>query len=219
MTGFVASFLPLLVMGMFLNASANLFAKRQALAGLLVCVGAIGYVGGLLLKSADEYFERIELPAVLETTTILADDGRRYSVTAPLERVQRYAPDGSFELGWFIDTGGGPVAIGLTGHDKIVVAGLRHRQSQVFEVDGTPDGPPRPFVNRNQSGWQSHVNPQSFDVQDLQLAASQRIDNPPLNWWTTLLFPFWHPTLAWILMVLGAVLSWLSGAPGSREPA
>lgn len=120
--------------------------------------------------------------------------------------------------GWFVASGGGPVAIGLTEDGKIAVAAVRTRQVEFFHLDGAPAGPPMPFSNRYKVQANNYLGPADRIVDGVAFQTAVRTDNPGPHWNTVLLFPLGSPLLAWALILCGIVLG--SGYPGgSRRPS
>ena len=109
--------------------------------------------------AAGTLLQNVELPAFFQTATIVTPDGRRFAATAPLSRVQRYDTAGRFETGWFVDSGGGSLAIGLTTDGKIAVAAARTRRVEIFNADGSPAGAPMPFTKRDKSLMGDYLRP------------------------------------------------------------
>jgi hypothetical protein len=144
----------------------------------------------------------MELPTFFETTSIVGPGDRTFAATIPLARIQRYDSDGQFETGWFVDSAGGVFAIGMTADGRIAVAAGRTKQVAFFNPDGSPAGSPRPFT------WSDGLikgvlRPSNCWVAGEAFADPIQVENPETHWVTLVLFPLWHPFVAWLLMGAG----------------
>ena len=99
-------------------------------------MGISGFFGTFVLPSLGNSIWWLELPTYYETKTIRSNDGRYYSATSHLQRIQQYDPDGNFEMGWFVDAGGGTFLIGFTEDGAVASASARKDHLEVFSPDG-----------------------------------------------------------------------------------
>jgi hypothetical protein len=157
----------------------------------------------LALPATGTWLQHVELPPFFETTTIRGPEGRTFAATMPLARVQRYDGDGRFETGWFVRSGGGIIAIGLTTDGRIAVGAIRSKQVEFFNPDGSSAGPPRPCSDGLLYGL---LRPTYCRVDGVAFANPIQVENPPAHWATLVLFPLWDPFVAWLLGVSGLVL-------------
>ncbi len=171
---------------------------------VLVVVGALGFFAPFYLPRAGTSLRNIELPTFFETITIVLPDGGRLTATQPTQRVQRYDRDGRFQYGWFINTGGGLFAIGLSRDGDLVVCTVRGKRTLVYDFEGK-------LVHEESCLFQPHLNmsplePWSFPSSAIQL---QQVDpaQPPLaSWQSFALVPLWHPFVAWLMIAGGGVM-------------
>jgi hypothetical protein len=208
----------------FLVVAAQLVYRGHVLSGALFALGALGFVPAIvILPAMGTLLDGVELPAHFETTTIVGPGGKRYALTSHLSRVQRYDRAGRFERGWFVGSGGGWAEIGLTTDDKIAVLAWRPRQVEIFNPDGSPAAPPRSFATRDKLAKrrdylcpsEHHLCPSEYLIEGVALQNPTPASNPSVRWNTLLLFPLWHPFVAWLLMFCGMMLGGI--VPALRE--
>jgi hypothetical protein len=195
----------------FLSMAAWLFYRGQVLSGALLALGALGFVAvPVILTTTGTLLDGVELPAFFHATTILGPDGKRFALTSHLSRVQRYDRCGRFERGWFVNSGGGRVEIGLTTDGKIAVLAWRPRQVEIFNPDGSPAVPPKSFSTLAKVAMrrddlcpsEHHLCPSEYLIEGVALQNPTPADNPKPHWNTVLLFPLSSPLVAWLLMGL-----------------
>jgi len=195
---------PLFFLFVFLAVAVRLTYRGHVLCGTLIGVGALGLFGAPMLPANGTWLRYVELPPFFETTSIVGPGNRTFAATTPLARIQRYDSDGRFETGWFVDSAGGIFAIGLTADGQIAVAAARTKRVEFFNPDGSSAGPPRPFtwsgglmngVLRSSNCW----------VEGVAFADPIQVRHPGPHWTTLVLFPLWHPFIAWLLAVSGGV--------------
>ena len=186
----------------FLAMAAWLLWKGRALSGALLVLGACGWFAPFILPAAGSRFRHVELPAFFETATIATADGRTFALTQHLSRLQRYDPAGDFELGWFVNSVGGAVSIGVTTDGKIVVAAMRTKRVEFFNPDGSSAEPSRPFT-RDPKNWSDYLQPSEFHVDGVTFETPTVAKNPGIRWNTVLLLPLWSPVVAWALLACG----------------
>lgn len=194
--------IPLVFLIVFLAFAVHLASRGDALCGALIGLGALGFFGAVLLPATGAWLQHVELPPFFETTSIVGPGGRTFAATRPLARIQRYDSDGRFEAGWFVDTGGGPFAIGLTMDGRIAVAAGRTKRVEFFDQDGSSTRPSQPFTCSSGS-TDGVLRPWNCQVDFVALADPHEVGHPGAHWATLVLFPLWDPLVAWLLMVSG----------------
>jgi hypothetical protein len=199
----MAGILSILVgLGFFLAAAAWLLWKGHMFSGVLLALGTLGWFAPAILPAAGNRLRHVELPAFYETATIVGPAGRTFAFTQHLSRLQRYDLAGRFEAGWFVDSAGGKVAIGVTTDGKIAVAAVRTRRVEFFNPDGSFAGPLRPFT-RDPKNWSDYLQPSEVRVDGVTFETPTVAKNPSVRWNTLLLFPLWGPEVAWFLGACG----------------
>jgi hypothetical protein len=199
----MAGVLSILVgLGFFLAAAAWLLWKGHMFSGVLLALGTLGWFAPAFLPAAGNRLRHVELPAFYETATIVGPAGRTFAFTQHLSRLQRYDLAGRFEAGWFVDSAGGKVAIGVTTDGKIAVAAVRTRRVEFFNPDGSFAGPSRPFT-RDPKNWSDYLRPSEVRVDGVTFETPTVAKNPSVRWNTLLLFPLWGPEVAWFLGACG----------------
>jgi hypothetical protein len=203
----------MLILEVLLLTACIVLALRQSvsrrLAGfVLLALAAVSGFGDLVLKSAGDSLQHVELPAYFQTTTIELPDARRIAFARSLQRVQRYSSDGTFERGWFVNADGGMLAggysLGVTADDRIVLASDRLKQAELYTVDGRLDGGNRPFRRIGKgAGVPAVMPPGSFLIDGVSLMAPVRTGNPRLGWSTVLPSLFLHSWTGWALFWFG----------------
>lgn len=199
---------PIVFLIVFLAGAVRLAFRGQALCGALIGLGTLGFFGAFMLPATGTRLRHVELPPFFETTSIVGPGGRTFTATIPLARIPRYDSDGRFESGWFVHSAGGTFAIGLTADGRIAVAAARTKQIEFFNLDGSLAGPPRPFTLITWPGESMNegmLRPSNCRVEGVVFVDPNQVKNPPAHWATLMLFPLWHPFVAWLLMVLGFV--------------
>jgi hypothetical protein len=186
---------------------------QLGLARVMLAAGVIGMAGLVGLPRLGDHLQQVELPAVFATTTLSAADGRRYSLSGSLRRVQRYSPAGAFELGWFVP-GQGMLAIGITADDRIVIGSNDPKSSQIFSADGVPDGATRPHRQKG-NGKTGVMWPRDFAVEGVPLAQPQIASNPQSIGVALRLLPLTHWLVAWALLSAGFCLLMIPWNPAS----
>src|SRR5262249_24551490 len=145
--------------------------------------------------------------AFYETATMVGPGGRAFALTQHLARLQRYDAAGQFELGWFVDSKGGLVSLGLTTDGKIAVAAWRTRRVEFFDPDGSSARPSTPFTGGANILMNRHLGPSEYHVDGVAFETPAVANNPVVRWNTLLLFPLWHPSVAWFLGACGILLT------------
>lgn len=210
--------IPLVFLIVFLANAVRLALRGHLLCGALVGLGALGFFGAALLPTTGVWLRSVELPPFFETSSIVGPEGRTFTATIPLARIQRYDGNGHFETGWFVDSAGGAFSIGMTVDGRIAVAAARTKRVEFFNPDGSSVGPPRPFIS---SGGLTNgvLRPSNGWIEGVAIADPIQVRNPGVHWSTLMLFPLWNPFVAWLLVVLGMVGMWATrkqGQPAER---
>lgn len=210
---------PLVMMLVFWGDALSLLRAGHTVAAVLTVLGAIGFFGSILLPNLGSLLDHVELPAFTFTTTIAGPDHSMVALTGAFGRVQRYDRDGNFRAGWFAHTGGASGALGMTTDGAIAVASPRTKEIELFRLDGTPAGPPRPF------SWTGTPEPKllwpsAVKVDGVTLARPVELANPPLHVLPALLVPFWNPLVAWLMLAMAMLLMWFGRrpTPGNGPP-
>ena len=162
------------------------------------------------IESRNAIFRNIELPVRFGSITIEAPDGHRYAANENLGRIQRYNSDGEFQLGWFVNSAGGVMTIGMTLTGNIAVFAARTNRVEVFSPNGQPIRQLRYYVRAKKVKLFDHpVRPHDIVAQDLQLAEPVKTPNPDLTPTTAALFPLWSILVSFGMLGVGAVPLWL----------
>jgi hypothetical protein len=200
--GFILLALMLVV---FLAMAARLVWKGNLISGVLLGLGAVGWFAPSMLPAAGNWLRVVELPAFYETATVLGPEGRTFALTQHLKRLQRYDLAGDFEAGWFVDSKGGAVSIGVTTDGKIAVAAARTRRVEFFNPDGSTAGPGRPFTRESKDLMRDYLQPSEYRVEGVTFETPTAAKNPSVRWNTLLLLPLWSPFVAFLLAACGIV--------------
>jgi len=173
---------------------------------ILFYLGVFGFGGSILSPSLGRSIWWLELPAIFETKTLQAPDGRYFSANLPLQRIQRYDSKGQFELGWFVHAAGGSFLIGITKDGNIASASARKDHLEIFKPDGSYQHPPIGYgESLNISYFDDTLRPSDFKSIDVNLLESELAENPKLSFVTALLFPLWHPVVGWLMTAIGGI--------------
>jgi hypothetical protein len=101
-------------------------------AGVLACL-VIG--APITLSSSGTKIGNVDFPVFASTMTISGPADKRFTLNKILKRVQRYSEDGHFEVGWFVDHHKGPISIGVTEDEKIIVVSGWNYRADFFEPE------------------------------------------------------------------------------------
>ena len=181
--------------------------SRRIAGAILIVLAGISASAGFVVRSSGDVGPLTELPATFDTTAITLPDGRRFALTQGLQRLQRYAADGGFELGWFVGApailASGGLSLGLTTDDRIVVASKQTLQVEVFDVDGLLER--RAPYHRLGPGHSVPpiMLPGNFAVEGVALVNPVRAGNPALGWLTLLPALFLHKVTTGMLFGCG----------------
>jgi hypothetical protein len=171
---------------------------------ILFWTGIIGFVGAFFLPRVGARLAHVELPAFFETTTIRLPDGGFLRATLPTQRLQRYDRDGHFIAGWFVEAAGGHFMTGLTTDGNVAICTARGRHLDVYDLDGTRVGGRRACTARSQVGryvlWPSDFDAAEISLRAVAVVAPQHPSIASLVW-----VPLWHPLVAWLMAVVGAL--------------
>lgn len=213
--GYLLSLIPLSILIAWLAAAVRWGARGYVLGGALMGLGALGFFGAFLLPMTGTWLQQIELPPFFETTSILGPGDRTFTATIPTARIQRYDGNGRFETGWFVHSAGGVFAIGVTVDGRIAVAAARTKQVEFFNPDGSSAGRPQSCA------WFGSVHsgvlrPSDCPVWGVTFVDPIQTARPRAHWQTLVLFPLWHPFVAWLLAVSGLLGTRIARASGFR---
>ncbi|HEV2154029.1 hypothetical protein [Bradyrhizobium sp.] len=170
---------------------------------IVICLIALGmacFLGqGLIASSAPDFLNEIELPNSLGSMRLAAPDGRVFIVSEPLGRVQRYGPSG-FERGFQVHAGGGTFDAGISPSGEVLLCLGRSHELVRLDQDGRETGP-RQSCARNVWGddripFLNHY------------AARVQVPLIAFSWIAAMAVPLWHPFTAWLLMMVGILLSY-----------
>jgi len=214
--GYLLSLIPLLILIAWLAVAVRFVARAYVLSGVLMGLGALGFIGAAFLPATGTWLQQIELPPFFETTSILGPGGRTFTATIPTARIQRYDSNGRFETGWFVHSAGGMFAIGSTVDGRIAVAAARTKQAEFFNPDGSSAGRPQPcpWLGSVLSGV---LQPSSCPVWGVTFVDPIQTARPGARWQTLMLFPLWNPFVAWLLAVSGMLGTRITGASRVRS--
>jgi hypothetical protein len=162
--------------------------EKTALCIIVVGVIAFSEPGWLALLT-HELLDHFELPnTILQADRLTAPDGRVFILSRPIERVQRYGPDG-FEKGFLVGKASSS-AMSASGNILTCSPG-----GELFTF--TPDGDlvqPRDSC-RDGLG-------RSF----LSYPRNAKVPAIAFNWFSAVAVPLWHPVLGWIIAAFGYLL-------------
>lgn len=213
---------PLILLAVWWRGALSIGRSGHVWCGVLLALGSLGFFGPSLLASTGNLLNHVELPAFFDTTAIAGPDATTVTASMPFARIQRYDRDGNFLNGWFATNGGGQFALGLTREGAIALASTRTKDVEFFNPDGSIAAPPRAFTWGG-TPMQGLLWPGKISLEGVVFAQPVQVAGPPPHVLTVLLFPFWHPLLAWALGAMGIFCVWRSGrrsaAPDSRPPA
>jgi hypothetical protein len=182
--------------------------RNHPVCGAFIGLGVLGFFGAALLPAAGIWLQHVELPPFFETTSIVGSEGKTFTATIPLARIQRYDSNGRFETGWFVNSAGGIFAIGLTRTGQVAVAAARTKQVEFFNPDGSSAGPPRPFIwsgGFTGGRMEGVLQPSDCWVEGVTFVNPIRAEGPKAHWGTLVMFPLWHPFVSWLLFAAGTL--------------
>ena len=111
---------------------------RKVLGMLMALVGGAGFFPGFVFSSGtnQQALRTFEFPLSDVQSMVMDSQGRIFVALAFYGRIQRYDPQGRFQLGWAAQSEGGPFALGLRGKDTIVTEVGRRQAQLLFDSDG-----------------------------------------------------------------------------------
>ena len=184
---------------------------ERALAILVTVLGVVGFTSGFWLTRTGVSLNAVELPAVFQTTTFELLDGGRLTASQPLQRLQIYNRDGRFVRGWFVDAAGGSYLVSLTAVGEIAICSARGARLTFYDFSGATSRPAS--ICRFAGG--GAFEPTLLTLANLPtgqpvLNNARVVSSPPLTLATALMFPLWHPFVAWALAAAGGIwLGWI----------
>jgi hypothetical protein len=155
--------------------------EGKVFSGALFAIGAFGWFAPSILPAAGNWLRDFELPAFFETATLVGPDGRTFALTQHLRRLQRYDLGGNFEMGWFVDSKGGAVSIGVTTDGKIAVAAARTDRVEFFNPDGSLGGPSRPYIRESNNLMSDYLQPSEYTVEGVTFQTPTAAKNPRIQ--------------------------------------
>jgi hypothetical protein len=182
------------------------YERNKIISMILMYVGLVTFVGVDFLPLTGNLLNHIELPAFFQTTTIVLGDSRRYALTVPIRRVQRYSAAGEFEAGWFVKSQGGMSEIGETANGYLVIASARTKSVEVFNVDGSIAAESKLFSRKGATLMGGAMLPENYEIDGISIVPSTITTNPPATLMTLLLIPLWSPGVAWLFTLFGALI-------------
>jgi hypothetical protein len=212
---------PLILLAVWWRGALRLGRSGHAWCAVLLALGSLGFFGPSLLASTGSLLDHVELPAFFETTAIAGDGATTVTASMPFARIQRYDHDGHFLNGWFATNGGGQFALGLTREGTIALASTRTKQVEFFNPDGSMAAAARPFTWSG-APLNGVLWPGKISLEGVSFVQPAQVAGPPPHALTLLLFPFWHPLLAWVLCAMGMFCVWRgrnrNATPGTAQP-
>lgn len=119
-------------------------------------------------------------------------------------RIQKYAADGRFERGWFVDVTGGAYSLSETSAGTILVCGARKSKSVEFTPEGIQvTGSDKPCDYGVVASRRTRDISTGFGVVNFTDDRNGRIVSihAPIA-----LLPLWSPFMAWLIFVIGCLL-------------
>ncbi len=199
--------LGLLIAAAILGGAVGLWREGGRAAAILLALGAVSFLGTSLFPLAGGWLDHIEFPTRFQTYTMRAPDGGRYSAIQGYGRVQRYSSRGEFQNGWFVDSAGGILRLGLSKDGHVVAFSARQKKAEVFNPEGNSVHAPVPFQWRRNALDTTVILQGDVEIDGIELVNVQIADNPTPSW---LMLPIWHPLAGWLLIVAAFVLRWLA---------
>lgn len=213
---------PLVLLAVWWRDALRIGRDGHVWCAILLALGSLGFFGPFLLAATGDLLNHVELPAFFDTKAIAGPDSTTITASMPLARIQRYDRDGHFLNGWFANNGGGQFALGLTREGAIALASRRTKEVEFFNPDGSVAAPPRPFTGGGEP-MQGLLWPGTLSLKGVVFAQPVQVAGPPPHLLTVVLFPFWHPLLAWVLGGMGMICVWrsrkLASSSDSQPPA
>jgi hypothetical protein len=163
---------------------------------LITMVGLLGFFGSASIAFfPSKFLDRFELPNdPIQGVRLTAPDGRIFIVSPPLDRVQRYGPEG-FETGFRLGRKASRYGMSSSGNILLCTA-----NGELFTY--SPDGAELPSVRSCASG---------FDAQPVYASHAQ-VPRIAFNWFSSLAVTLWHPFAGWLTAALGLLLLRLSSS-------
>lgn len=146
----------------------------------------------------------IEFPNADANAWVRDRSGHIYVGSGAFGRIQKYAADGRFERGWFVDVMGGTYSLSETPAGTILVCGVRTSKSVEFTPDGVLiTGSDKPCDYAAVASKRTRDISAGFGivtVVDKRDARIVSIHSP------IVLLPLWSPFVAWLIAVIGGLL-------------
>ncbi len=152
----------------------------------IMAIGLLGFLEAFWLRLFP--LEHFELPNTIQALRLNAPDGRVFIVSSPIQRVQRYGPQG-FEKAFLV----GKVSFAAISASGNVVTCSPGNQMRTYSPDGDELPPPRPC-------WDGFEGASTFTLSNTKVPAIA------FNWFSALAVPLWHPIAAWVIGIFGVAL-------------
>ncbi len=152
----------------------------------IMAIGLLGFLEAFWLRLFP--LEHFELPNTIQALRLTALDGRVFIVSSPIQRVQRYGPQG-FEKAFLV----GKVSFAAISASSNVVTCSPGNQMRTYSPDGDELPPRRPC-------WEGFEGASTFTPSNTKVPAIA------FNWFSALAVPLWHPIAAWVIGIFGVAL-------------
>jgi hypothetical protein len=173
-------FLIILVFGFLRLVQRKGRTPAAAFFGILGFTGLLGFMGPVWIPEFGESLKNIELPNSIGATKVAADGVGVYVASVPLQRIQRYQPNGMFEMGWFVPASGGIFAVQAGADGMIEVCTARGRKLLIYSSDG-----------------QLRDTRNDCKYSEIASSTDHKIRQGILGW---ALVPLWHPIIGWLMV-------------------
>jgi len=165
----------------------------NSLGKLSICIIAVGVLGFFepfwIRWFPRELLDHFELPNTLEAVRLTAPDGRVFIVSSPIERVQRYGPEG-FEKGFLVGNKVSRSAMSASGNILICSPG---GELLTYTPDGAEVPPSGSCRDRLEGSYSSYPS-------------DAKVPTIAFNWFSALAVPLWHPVAGWVIALFGFLL-------------
>jgi hypothetical protein len=155
----------------------------------IIAIGGLGFLEAFWIRLfPHEVFDFFELPNTIQAVRLIAPDGRVFIVSSPIQRVQRYGPEG-FEKGFLV----GKVSFAAISASGNVVTCSPGNEMRTYSSDGDELSPRR-------TCWEG------FEGAPTSVPSNAKVPAIAFNWFSALAVPLWHPIAAWVIMMFGVAL-------------
>jgi hypothetical protein len=204
----------------------------RIVAALFLTIGCIGWFGGALISLglSSRIPDSFELPLGDLKGIAVDTQGNVYCGLQFYSRVQLYDAKGRYIYGKFIDSAGGAFRIRMNQSDQLEVATVRNDKLYVFEKDGTlvselsdarhhfsdfgKAGERRCHDKKHNTTYLVRWSPLgSYIAKEGSSGEETIVIRTAFHKWL-----FMGPFPAWLFLMAGIVLMWVSGDPLKRRP-